>query len=96
MNIPKNWSPCNLRLTPDRGCLRATFDVTAEGDTIQEFRIIRQAGQKAWVQAPQKAFRTEDGALTFRPKFKLDKADKKRLEYIILPQFERLSEEARR
>jgi DNA-binding cell septation regulator SpoVG len=77
----------------DKGNLRAFADVKLSGvGIIRGFRIIQEAGKRAWVSVPQRAWTDPDGQRKFSPLIELTPDLKARLSAAILKAWERRRE----
>ena len=84
----------NVRLLKNGKPLKAFADIQlSNGWIIKDFRIIQQPEQKAYVVAPQTAWKGPQGKPNFKPIISMPNAVKWQLESAILTEYQKAKEE---
>lgn len=73
-----------MRRLNDGRPLKAFVSVQIDGWTVNDFRIIQQNGQRAWVSPPQVSWKGDDGKLRYRPLLSMPPESQQRIEVTIL------------
>jgi hypothetical protein len=68
--------------------LKAFVDLQVNGWTINDFRIVKQNGQRAWVSPPQASWRDGDGQTHYRSILSVPGELKQRIEVAVLSAWE--------
>jgi len=71
----------------DVGNLKGFASVDIDGITIHDFRIVQQTGQKAWVSAPQTAWKDNDGKTHYKNLVELQKELKEQVSAKVLEEW---------
>ena len=82
----------DVRLQNNGKPLKAFADINLDGLVIRDFRIIQQPGQKAYVVAPQTAWKGQQGKPNFKPIISMPNAVKWQIESAILTEYQRAKE----
>jgi len=82
----------DIRLQNNGKPLKAFVDIQFCGMEIRDFRVIQQPGQKAYVVAPQTAWKGQQGKPNFKPIISMPDAIKWQIESAILAEYQRAKE----
>ena len=89
-----NISVLDIRFQNNGKPLKAFADIEFQGLEIRDFRVIQQDGHKAYVVAPQTAWKGQQGKPNFKPIISMSNAVKWQIESAILAEYQRTKEEA--
>jgi hypothetical protein len=92
-NIPQPGSKYKVRIISLKpaagGNLKAFVDIQIGASlTIYGFRLIQEAGKKAWVSPPQRSWTSDDGKARYAPILELHGALRREVERAILASWE--------
>jgi DNA-binding cell septation regulator SpoVG len=81
------------RLSGDKP-LKAFVDVKVGAWSICDFRIVKQAGQRAWVSPPQASWKTDTGEVRYRSILTIPSELKQRIDVAVLSAWEQEAPDA--
>ena len=91
-DTPMSIKILDIRLQNHERPLKAFVDIEFYGLAIRDFRIIQQPGHKAYVVAPQTAWKGQQGKPNFKPLISMPNAIKWQIESAVLAEYQRATE----
>lgn len=71
----------------NQGNLKAFVSIQLEDIVFHDFRIIQQAGQRAWVSVPQSSWKNQNGKTCYKPLVELPASLKEQVSKTVLDEW---------